>query len=344
MKLTAGRIDAFMRSPDPGVRGVLVYGADRGLVKERSDALLAAATGDASDPFRSVEISVDTLKGDATRLMDEAAALSLSGGRRVVRVRGATDAVSEQFASFIKSGMGEALVIVEAGELAARSSLRKIFEGGADTVTLPCYVDNESKLDQLVHESLAKHDLKATPEANAFLVANLGGDRAVTRQELEKLALFKGGGGVVTLEDAEAAVGDSTRTSMDAVVYAAFGGDAGGLDRALEKAVAEGVPPVAILRSVARHLVRLHMARGLMSSGRSTEQAMQALRPSVFFAVKDAFRTQLSCWDETRLSSAMELVTGAEIECKSTGTPAQAVCGRTLIRLAFAARSGAGTR
>jgi len=344
MKLKPGRINAFVRNPDPHVRAVLVYGADRGLVKERSDALLAAVTEDASDPFRSVDISTDALKGDPTRLMDEAAAFSFSGGRRVVRIRGATDAVAEHFAKFMESRPGEALVIVEAGELQARSSLRKIFESDDHAVTLPCYVDNESQLDQLIHESLAAHGLRATPEASAFLVNNLGGDRAVTRQELEKLAVYKGEPGLVTLEDAEAAVGDSARTSMDAVVYAAFGGNLAALDRALEKALAEGVQPVAILRSAARHLLRLHMARSSMSEGRSPDQAMQALKPPVFFGVKDAFRDQLRRWDKQRLNGAMGLVTKAEIDCKTTGTPVEAVCGRALIQLAFAARSSRATR
>lgn len=344
MKLTAGRIESFVTSPDPGVRAVLVYGPDRGLVKERADALLAAVTEDASDPFRSVEILAESLNADPTRLMDEAASLSFSGGRRVVRVSGATDSVSEVFTRFAESKTGVALVIVEAGELAARSTLRKLFEGVADMVALPCYLDNESKLDQLVHESLAAHKLTALPEAIAFLVANLGGDRAVTRRELEKLSLYMGGPGVVTLEDAEAAVGDSTRSSVDAVVYAAFGGESPALDRALQKALAEGVQPVAILRSAARHLARLHMARGSMSSGRSPDQAIQALRPPVFFALKDVFRDQLRRWDEKRLSSAMTLLTEAEIDCKTTGTPAEAVCGRTLIRLASAARNAGAAR
>lgn len=340
MKLNAGRIESFVRSPDPGVRAALVYGADLGLVKERADALLAAVTEDPSDPFRSVELTAESLKADPARLMDEAAALSFSGGRRVVRVRGATDSIVECVAEFVQSEAGEALVVVEAGELGPRSSLRKLFEGAAETVTLPCYLDNESTLDQLVHEALAAHGLKVLPEAVAFLVANLGGDRGVTRRELEKLALYMGSPGVVTLEDAEAAVGDSTRTSVDSVVFSAFSGDSRALDRALEKALAEGVQPVAILRSAARHLMRLHMARGSMSGGRSADQAMQALRPPVFYGVKDAFRDQLRRWDEMRLNGAMGLITEAEIACKTTGTPAEAVCGRTLIRLAHAARSG----
>lgn len=344
MKLTAGRVDSFVRNPSPDVRAVLVYGADSGLVKERADGLVLSVTKDPSDPFRSVEIPIDTLKSNPSMLIDETAALSFSGGRRVVRVRGATDSIADVLARLGGTETVEALVIVEAGELAPRSSLRKLFEGSTDMVALPCYLDDEGKLDELVHSTLSAHGLNASADAVAFLVANLGGDRAVTRGELEKLALYKGGAGSVTLEDAEAVVGDSTRTSIDAVVLAAFGGHSGSLDRALQKAFAEGVQPVAILRSASRHLLRLHLARGLMDDGRSADQAMQGLRPPVFFGLRAAFKTQLQRWDEQRLRAAMGLVLEAEMDCKTTGNPAETVCGRALIRLAFAARSAVRDR
>jgi hypothetical protein len=45
-----------------------------------------------------------------------------------------------------------------------------------------------------------------------------------------------------------------------------------------------------------------------------------------------------------RLNGAMGLITETEIACKTTGTPAEAVCGRMLIRLAHAARSGVVAR
>ncbi|MDP7343796.1 MAG: acetamidase/formamidase family protein, partial [Alphaproteobacteria bacterium] len=46
----------------------------------------------------------------------------------------------------------------------------------------------------------------AEPAAMAYLVANLGGDRGLSRRELEKLALYVGQPGPVTLAQAEACV------------------------------------------------------------------------------------------------------------------------------------------
>ena len=344
MKIAGGRVTGFIRNPDPAVRAALFYGPDQGLVRERADALVAAVCDDPADPFRVIELTAGVVKSDPARLVDEAASLSFTGGRRVVRIREATDAVAEEFKALLATVTCEALVVVETGQLAPRSSLRKLFETAANAAVVACYVDSDAVLSQVISDTLAKHGLGATPEATAFLAANLGSDRAVTRSELEKLALYMGGPGTVRIEDAAAAVGDSGIMSIDSTIYAACGGDPRALDRSLARAFAEGVQPVTLLRAAARHLQRLHLARSLVDKGRSPDQAMMALRPPVFQGLKDGFRDQTRRWDGERLAVALEIVTEAELDCKTTGTPVEAVCGRALMRLAQAARSARGGR
>ena len=122
-------------------------------------------------------------------------------------------------------------------------------------------------------------------------------------------------------------------------IYAACGGDPRTLDRSLARAFAEGIQPVTMLRAAARHLQRLHLARSLVDKGRSSEQAMVALKPPVFQGLRDQFRGQTRRWDGKRLAGALEIVTEAELDCKTTGTPVDAICSRALMRLAQAARS-----
>ncbi|MDT8266633.1 DNA polymerase III subunit delta, partial [Roseomonas sp. DSM 102946] len=90
-KIEARRVAAFLR--DPGAaRLVLLYGDDPGLVRERSDALLRAVVG-GDDPFRVAELARDQAQRGGA-LAGEAAALAMTGGRRFVRVRDATDALA----------------------------------------------------------------------------------------------------------------------------------------------------------------------------------------------------------------------------------------------------------
>lgn len=348
MKISGARVQSFLRQPGAETAAILLFGTDRGLVHERARDLGKAAAQSLSDPFRVVEISGQDLKADPPRLIDEAAQFSMTGGRRVIFVMEASDAITPIFKEFLETAKIEALVIVEAGVLGTRSTLRKLFEKSSNAAAVGCYEDDETALRPVILETLGRHGLTATAEAMGFLVENLGGDRLVTRAELEKLALFVGGietgkdgkAKAVGLEDAMACIGDNAAMSLDLVVFATGSGDSGALDRNLGKAFNEGTSPVGVLRAVARHLERLHLALGLVDAGATHERALSSLKPAVFYKFKSEFQSQLRRWRPGPLATALELVIEAEIDCKSTGFPAAAGCHRALMRIAQAARAG----
>ena len=343
MKIAAGRVDAFVRAPDPKARAVLVYGPDAGQVRERARALVVGAAGDAADPFRVAELTGAALREDPTRLADEANALSLMGGRRAVWVREATDGLAALLESLLEGPEAESLVVVEAGELGARSSLRVLFEGAKNAAALPCYVDEDDNLEAVIRDTLRRHELSVAADALDHLTINLVGDRMVVRGELEKLALYCAGEREVTLEAARACVGDSVESSLDELAFAAGAGDQPGLARALARVAADGTSPISVLRAAARHFQRLHLAAGMMAGGASAERAVGALRPPVFFKYKDAFRSQLARWTPATAADALDALAAAEADCKTTGIPAETVSERALI--AIAARAGrAGVR
>lgn len=344
MKISGSRLKSFLLQPEAEIAGVLLFGPERGLVRERSETIARTVVDDLNDPFRAVEFSGAALKADPPRLGDEAAQLSMTGGRRVIRVVDAGDGVSDIFRKFLESDNHPALVIAEAGSLAPRSSLRKLFESAANGAAIGCYEDSASDLQAVIRESLGRFGLTASPDAMSFLVENLGSNRLVTRSELEKLALYVGGDGadgetVVSREDAVACIGDSAAMSLDLVVYAAAGGDSQGLDRALSKAYDDGTSPIGILRALQRHLQNLHLTIGKVDSGMPVDKALFSIRPPVIFKFKPQFQAQMRNWRQDRLISALDLVTEAEIDCKSTGFPSAAGCHRALMRVAQAARA-----
>jgi len=338
MKIAPRNIEQFVRRPDPAVRAILVYGPDIGAVRERAEALCLTVVPDLSDTFGIVEIPSKKLTADPAILADEAAAISFSGGRRVVRIRGAGNDIADRLADFLKDPAGDALIVIEAGELAARAKLRNVFEKADNGAAIACYIDEGVGLESLIRSVLQEADLRLEPAALDYLSANLGGDRQLTRRELEKIVLYAQPGDTVSLGDAQACVGDGAATSLDDVAMAAGVGDYQALDIALRRCTADGQVPVVIVRAVQRHFHRLHLAVGLCAGGVSADQALSSLRPPVFFKQKDVFKRQLNKWSATTLAEALSILTEAEIDCKSTGLPDVAVCGRALMRIARAAR------
>lgn len=339
MKLSGSRTAAFLRAPDPKLRLILVHGPDRGLVRERATSLAHTAVEDLTDAFRVTELTVDDVRSDGARVADELAQISFLGGRRVVFVRMDAEDVAARLQPVLDAPPpGDALLIVEAGDLSTRSPVRKAFEASPNAVTIPCYADDQQNVGAIVDATFAEAGIGVDREAREFLVNHLGSDRMVTRSELDKLLLYVRGQQRVSLEDAVAAVGDSGALSLDDIAFAAGEGNGGVLDKTIERALREGENSIGILRAALRHFHRLHLALGYMQQGRSADEAMKALRPPVIFLHEEKFRRQLRLWSVERARAALALISEAERDCKSTGMPDEAVCHRALMRICLAAR------
>jgi DNA polymerase-3 subunit delta len=338
VKLAASQVESFLRRPNPNIRAVLLYGPDAGLVRERADALGRTVSPDLRDPFRVADLAGAALAADPARLYDEAAQISLMGGQRLVRVREIADAQSAIFARFLADPPGDGLVVVEAGDLPARGALRRAFDDAARGVAIGCYPDGARDLAEVIRETLAAHRITASRDAIGFLVGHLGGDRLLTRAELEKLALYAGDGGRVELDDARLSIADSAALSLDDAVLAAAEGDATALDRALSRVFQEGESAVTVIRATLRHLQRLHMLSIRVAGGEAVDSVLRGSRPPIFFKQQDNFRKQLSLWREPQLRHQLDALADAEARIKTTGMPADTVCRASLFEIALAAR------
>ena len=342
MKLSGRQIAAFLRNPPPpDLLVVVLYGPDEGMVRERARLLAGKVVEDIQDPFRVASLSAMDLKADPARLADEAAAISLTGGKRLVRLRGAGDDCEKALQAVLDGPAADALIVVEAGELPPRSKLRRLAESHDRAAALPCYADDDDAVSQLVEHAVRSAGARIEPDALAFAADRLGSDRMTTRMESEKLALYAGEGGTITLEDAVACVGDSAALSLDDIAFAVGAGDLAGLSTALDRAAAEATAPISILRAVGRHFQRLDTVRTLVAAGAEARTAMTRLRPPVFFRRQAAFRSQLPRWPQGRILAALARLNRAEIDCKTTGLPDRAIAERVLIELAQAGSQAA---
>jgi DNA polymerase-3 subunit delta len=338
MIVKASESDRMVAHPPPGIRAVLVFGPDDGLVRERAERLALTVVADPHDPFRVAEIDGAALAEEPARLADEAAALSMTGGRRVVRIRAATNALGPLFESFLHTQNSDALVIVEAGDLAKDSILRRVFDQGSNALGIPCYLDSPEAISSLVRDALRAEGVTIAPDALQDAVSLLGADRGTTRREVEKLVLYTGGKKRIEVEDVRAILGDESEARIEEACDAAGQGNPHDLDRALERLWAAGISPTSILRVATAHFQRLAIAKLKVAQGETPETVARRSRPPVHFTRLAGFKAQLRSWSEQRISDALDLLLETEALCKSTAVPPEAACGHALFTISAWAR------
>jgi DNA polymerase-3 subunit delta len=331
--------DRYVAHPPKSLVAALVFGPDTGLVRERAETLMKTIVDDLNDAFRVADLDDSTLVSDPARLSDEAAAISMLGGRRVVRVRGAGNNLAKLFESFLDQPSGDALIVVEGGDLAKGTGLRKLFEEADNAAAIACYPDSARDLFDVVRSGLKAEGLSIAPDALEDAVSRLGSDRGVTRRELEKLALYAHGQKSVSLEDVRATLGDEAEARVEEAIDAAGNGDVVKLDLALERLWIAGASPIQVVRQAMSHFQRLLLVNIESQRGESIDGAMRRLRPPVHFSRATAFKNQAQRWTEAALSDVLDQILDTEALCKTTAVPAEAACGRALMNIAARART-----
>lgn len=339
MIVKTSEADRYVAHPPKTLIAALVFGPDTGMVRERAETMMKTVVDDLNDAFRVADLDDSTLVSDPARLSDEAAAISMLGGRRVVRVRGAGNSLAKVFEAFLDDPAGDALIVVEGGDLAKGTGLRKLFEEADNAAAIACYPDTARDLFDVVRSGLKTEGLTISSDALEDAVGRLGSDRGVTRREIEKLALYAHGKKNVTLDDVQATLGDEAEARVEEAIDAAGNGDVVKLDLALERLWIAGTSPIQVVRQAMSHFQRLLLVSVESKRGEGLDGAIRKLRPPLHFSRATAFKNQAQRWSEANLLEALDQLLDTEALCKTTAVPAEAACGRALMNVAARARA-----
>lgn len=336
-------VERFLKGPDSGVRAALIYGRDRGGVRERADKLAGVVTANPDDPFDTALLNDDEL-GDG-RLEGELAAISMMGGRRLVRVRftgdkaGPDKTAAEALTAHAEGRLNpDAFLLIEAGALGRDSALRKVAEKVAACATIPCYDDEPGDVARLVRESLAGDKVGLDSQALELFVSRLPRERGVARQEMERLALWlgPGSGRIASPADLEDFLGVEPEASLTDAATDAFGGKLAAAQAGLRRAAAEGEGGPAAVRAMGMHLARLRRILTLAGNGASLAEAAKA--SGVFWKNEREMLRQARAWTLEHLLALHPEVLAADMACKTAGAPDDLLAERLALTIAGRAR------
>ena len=338
--LKSAEVDKFLARPDPGRPVVLVFGPDAGLVGERVNALIKASVEDVNDPFSLVRLEGEELAADPARLIEEAQTIPLFGGRRAVWVKAGNRNIAPAVEALLALPAIECRVVIEAGDLRRNAPLRVICERAKNAAALPCYADGERDLERLIDGELRAAGLTIKPDARALLLPLLGGDRAASRNELRKLALYARGRNEVDAEDIIAVVSDASALELDELVDAAYAGRSPELEAQIAKARIAGTPVGSIFFAAQRQLAQLHRWRVAIEAA-GGRFSVDSLIPPVHFRRKSIVEAALKQWNAARLAAAMTELADAVLAARRTPALADTIAESALLNLAVKARRNA---
>jgi len=327
VKIQGASIRRFLDKPDKAVRAILLYGPNESFIHEAAQKLSAWAVGKSNDPYAVTKLGDDDIKQDSARLVDALSAQSLLGGPTIVWARlsgkGADAAVVDALEGF-ERGDPFGYLIVEAGDLGASAELVKKFTAAKNAGVIAFYEETDAERAHYARGLAKDFGISFEQGAEDVFLAALPTDRGLAAREIEKLALYAHGlGRGVSVDDLAALMTDEGESALDAASLAAAQGRAAQAVESLARI--DALSGVSALRALLRRMHQLREARLLIDGGLSPTDAIAKLRPPVFWKERDAVAAQARTWNAKKLSTAFDILWGAELRSKTAGAPQELI-------------------
>ena len=336
MKAAKASLGRSLDQPDPAIRFYLFHGPDEAGSRALAGRLLR---GLAAEKFVMLG---HALKSDPASLADEAGAISLFGGRRVIWIEPAGDEIVEGVEAVLEAPACESPVIAVAGTLRKTAALLKLTEAHPSTLSHISYVPEGRDLERLVVDLGREAGLRISPDLAQRIAAASAGNQAVVAQELEKFALFLGADPStprdLDSETLDLLGADSAEADLMRLGDLALAGRMDDLLEELGRLPHGGSEAIPIVRALQRRLLMLAPLRAKVEQGQGVAGVMTSMGKALFWKDKALIERLLSNWSADRLAEAASRVSALERQIMLRPLADEAALGETLVTLARAGR------
>jgi len=322
--------------PNAQVRFYLFHGQDTAQSRALGQRLLQA-----SGASKSI-IASGAVKSDPASLADEAGAMSLFGGARIIWLEPAGEEILPGVEALLSAPSIESPVVAIAGSLAKASGLRKLAEASRSAVAFAAYLPEGQDAARMVADVGRSYGLKISQPVAERIAGAAGNDQALVSQELQKLALYLDASPHSPKEldhDAVDAVGtDTAEGDVMRLADLALSGQMDALADELARLPSGGSEAIPVVRSLQRRLIMLAPMRARVERGESPDAVMTSLGKALFWKDKAIVGRMLSQWDAERLAKVAERAGRLERSLMFSPAPQQEALGEELLAIAREAR------
>lgn len=332
-----------LRRLNPAIRFFLFGGPDDSMACALRDQTVAAIGPDAE----RVDVSVATIQSTPSILADEAASISLFGGRRWVSVTipsGSGDELASAVDNLLMTQAGDCPVIATVAGLTARSRLVKLAEKDDRVFAVICYAATARELGPLVDGIARPLGLTLDADVVRALGQATGNDRGLIASEIEKLALYVDATPDqpqrATMSDWLAIGAEVDDADLSPAINAAFGGRLTALPTALAELAAQDALDIRLVRALMARAQLIARLRVGIEGGQSIDQVMANQGRGIFWKERAAVEAQVSRWPALRIARAISRLHGLERALKTPDNAGPLLVRDALLGFARAAAQG----
>lgn len=344
MKWSAAQLQQNLKKlADSSPPFILIYGEDFGVIRDCARSVYSTVVADLNDPFLVDKIDVEQLVNSHSLIKEAADTLSFTGDIKLVKVEGVTESIGKTQKDALVAGLNycledlptQSVIVCTFPGLDAKSALAKKVESHKQAVAIRCFHDSGRDMREIISADFRKHGLSISADVMGFLLDNLGNDRQVTAQEIDKLITYVGNKKEVTMADCLATIASAPSMNIFALCDAVALRDRKKTDQYIHAMMEQGEDLNMAFSLVLRHLRRVMFCQDKMAKeGCTAQMAMNALRPPVFMN-KAEFARQVQTYPNKRLKGLYNRFYDIQLESREGVLSSNEVIERGLLGMSL---------
>lgn len=332
MKILPAQFLSFCQNPSSSVRSILFYGEEDFFVDQKLSVFVQKGLKTSLSSLHKVSESA-FLKEKAF-LNDLLNTNPLFGEVSPLWIEDASDKLVSILKEFLEGPVFEhPPVLLKSKYLGPKSKLRALYESESQCAVVACYAPTVKDLMDLAGSILKEHQKTIGADALSVLCHGVISEPSALENEVLKLITYVGNEPTIRLEDVKACSAAYGTSGFEEVSEAIVSRNASQLIKVLENHFADQTNAVALIRVVSSYFLRLHEVSSHQASGVPFEKACQMVSPPFLPFQQPKISQALRQWPLTSLTKALQILWGAEKDCKLSSALAQELCTRASFEL-----------
>tara|TARA_B110000014_G_scaffold262541_1_gene256759 strand:- start:810 stop:1829 length:1020 start_codon:yes stop_codon:yes gene_type:complete len=241
---------------------------------------------------------------------------SLFSNKKMITINNGTDKIIKFIEDIYIKYPENLILIIFADLLEKKSKLRSFFEKNTTAVCVPCYLDNNRDLENILTSELKKNNITASRESLNLLIDKSNNDRNNLRNEIEKIKAYSLNKKNLKMEEIKSIINFAGEYKSDSLVNECLNGNIIQYKKIVSELYVNTVNYVFLLRILYNKIQKLLNIKESENNTKDVDVIINSFKPPIFWKDKPIIKKQLSIWKIEDLKKIINNINEIELSCK----------------------------
>jgi len=288
---------------------ILLYGENNGLKKDVRETIIKKFKEE-KDNIEFLSFYEDEILQNQENLYNAIFSGSLFSNKKIITINNATDKIFKEIEKIIEKNPKNILLIILSQILEKKSKLRNLFEKQDNTICVPCYLDSEKDLENIIYNELKKNNINLSREIINLIIEKSNQDRENLKNELEKI---------------KSLINFSGEYKSDNLINECLCGNILQFKKILSELYSNTINQIFLLRILSNKIQRLLKMKESEKNYNNIDNLINSSKPSIFWKEKPIIKKQLLIWHYNDLKKTIYEINKIEMLCKKNPQISQVI-------------------